>query len=53
MTSYYVKSLNHKKSIDKKELKKRSFIDDGILFIDGFEVQGVSVEEKDSKFEIK
>ena len=42
-----------KKSIDKKELKKRSFIDDGILFIDGFEVQGVSVEEKDSKFEIK
>ena len=42
-----------KKTIDKKELKKRSFIDDGMLFIDGFEVQGVSVEERDDKFEVK
>lgn len=42
-----------KKSIDKKELKKRAFIDEGSLFIDGFEVQGVSVEQRDSKFEIK
>ena len=42
-----------KKTIDKKELKKRSFIDDGMLFIDGLEVQGVSVEERDDKFEVK
>ena len=42
-----------KKTIDKKELKKRAFIDDGVLFIDGFEVQGVSVEERNDKFEVK
>ena len=42
-----------KKTIDKKELKKRSFIDDGMLFIDGLEVQGVSVEERDDKFEVR
>ena len=42
-----------KKTIDKKELKKRSFIDDGMLFIDGLEVQGVSVEEREEKFEVK
>ena len=35
------------------KLKKRSFIDDGMLFIDGLEVQGVSVEERDDKFEVK
>ena len=42
-----------KKTIDKKELKKRAFIDDGMLFIDGFEVQGVSVQEREDKFEVK
>ena len=42
-----------KKTIDKKELKKRAFIDDGVLFIDGFEVQGVSVEERSDKFEVR
>ena len=42
-----------KKSIDKKEFKKRAVFDNGVLYIDGMVVQGVSAEERPDRFDIR
>ena len=42
-----------KHSIDKKELKKRTVIDEGVLYLNGIEVPGVIVEIREDKFEVK
>lgn len=42
-----------KQSIDKKELKKRLIIDNGVAYIDGIEVPGLTVDILDDNFSVK
>ena len=42
-----------KVSVDKKELKKITIIDDGLVYINGVEVPGVTVTIKEDSFNIK
>ena len=45
--------IEPKVSIDKKELKKRTVIDNDKVYLNGHEVPGVDVTIKDDKFEVK
>jgi phage host-nuclease inhibitor protein Gam len=49
----YAKFINYKPSTNKTDLKKTATVKDGKLYIDGIEIPGVTVTERDPKFEVK
>ena len=49
----FVKVSEPKYSIDKKEIKKRLLIDQGVAYLDGQIVPGLNIEELDDSFSIK